>query len=130
MWVFGGAGILFYYLAGFPLSPFICCTFCYLIVFNSCSTFHIFQTKRVPYSRQTTYTKYPDGVVNLAFDANSGHQKEEAAQQKGSSGSGSGTLPRRIEEEPKKTVDEGAGKRPDPGKDKETNEDQMRKKYV
>ncbi|KAK4324357.1 hypothetical protein Pmani_004984 [Petrolisthes manimaculis] len=86
------------------------------------------QTKRVPYSRQTTYTKYPDGVVNLAFDANSGQQKEEAGQQKGSAGSGTGSLPRITEGEQKAVNDTGAERRLDPGKDKEKEEDHTRKK--
>ncbi|XP_069165751.1 KN motif and ankyrin repeat domain-containing protein 1 isoform X7 [Procambarus clarkii] len=38
------------------------------------------QVKRVPYTRQQTYTKYAEGLINLGFDENTG--KEEAKAQR------------------------------------------------
>lgn len=36
---------------------------------------NIFQAKRAPYSRQQTYTKFSEGLVNLGFDENADAEK-------------------------------------------------------
>ncbi|XP_068205020.1 uncharacterized protein [Palaemon carinicauda] len=58
------------------------------------------QVKRVPYTRQQTYTKFSEGVVNLGFDENTDAQK---ARKKDSIGEETQTQQQRKESETKRS---------------------------